>query len=613
MIRAILISLVAWIPMTLIAAESPDARRTNVTPQPVRSGPQESYFLNMPSGMILPHLEVELSLTEVFRGSTFVVIDPETNTFKRALLGPQQRTDIHLSLGLNDELELGLTMPIVHAQEGEYVGFGLGETNSGTGIADLNARVSWQHLNQKQSPIFLTSTLILTVPTGNDAAYTSRGELGMELRETVSRQFGPFLIGSSIGFHYQAERRLVDQEDGTRLRVGTAASYLVRTQFTDHRVTAELDGYTPIQRSSIAQYGILMGLGYEFGLFEHWQFGTTVHNALSDSFGLPSYAAMITIGYRYIHERRPPRCINGLSYQHDERCLPPDTDADGVYDPNDKCLTEPEDRDAFEDSDGCPDPDNDQDGLLDIEDQCPNEPEDRDGFQDEDGCPDPDNDKDGMLDGDDKCPNEAETKNGFDDEDGCPEPDDDNDDVPNANDRCPSEPEDHDNFQDEDGCPDPDNDQDGILDPKDLCPNEPENKNGLRDDDGCPDEILAVKTSKEIVITDEIHFVHGQVIPKKESRRILSAVTDILVGNPNLYVQIEGHTDDYGGANFNRYLSQARAQAVLDSIVRLAGKKADLGRRLTAIGFGKDKPIATNETKEGRADNRRVIFRIVSQ
>src|SRR4051812_17667717 len=146
-----------------------------------------------------------------------------------------------------------------------------------------------------------------------------------------------------------------------------------------------------------------------------------------------------------------------------DRCNPPppppkplDTDGDGIPDKLDKCPTEPEDKDGFQDADGCPDPDNDGDGILDKDDKCPNEPEDKDGFEDEDGCPDPDNDKDGIPDKDDKCPNE---------------------------------PEDKDGFQDADGCPDPDNDGDGVPDAQDKCPDKPETKNGFEDADGCPDEI----------------------------------------------------------------------------------------------------------------------------
>jgi outer membrane protein OmpA-like peptidoglycan-associated protein len=65
--------------------------------------------------------------------------------------------------------------------------------------------------------------------------------------------------------------------------------------------------------------------------------------------------------------------------------------------------------------------DTDGDGILDPDDKCPTEPEDKDNFEDEDGCPDNDNDKDGIADKDDACPDQAEVVNGVDDKDGCPD------------------------------------------------------------------------------------------------------------------------------------------------------------------------------------------------
>jgi len=99
----------------------------------------------------------------------------------------------------------------------------------------------------------------------------------------------------------------------------------------------------------------------------------------------------------------------------------PDTDGDGLRDPDDACPSEPEDVDAFEDEDGCPEPDNDRDGILDLEDRCPLDAEDADGFEDGDGCPELDNDRDGILDDPDHCPDEPEVINGIEDDDGCPD------------------------------------------------------------------------------------------------------------------------------------------------------------------------------------------------
>jgi len=78
----------------------------------------------------------------------------------------------------------------------------------------------------------------------------------------------------------------------------------------------------------------------------------------------------------------PPLEVEALA------CISPDRDRDGIPNKSDRCPTEPEDKDGFEDSDGCPDPDNDKDGIADAQDRCPNEPEDKNGFKDTDGCPD---------------------------------------------------------------------------------------------------------------------------------------------------------------------------------------------------------------------------------
>ena len=98
-----------------------------------------------------------------------------------------------------------------------------------------------------------------------------------------------------------------------------------------------------------------------------------------------------------------------------------DPDKDGIVGAADKCPTEAEDKDGFEDENGCPDPDNDGDGIADATDKCATDAEDKDGFQDDDGCPDPDNDGDGVPDAADKCADQPETKNGFQDDDGCPD------------------------------------------------------------------------------------------------------------------------------------------------------------------------------------------------
>jgi outer membrane protein OmpA-like peptidoglycan-associated protein len=89
---------------------------------------------------------------------------------------------------------------------------------------------------------------------------------------------------------------------------------------------------------------------------------------------------------------------------------------------------------------------------------------------------------------------------------------------------------------------------------------------------------------------------------------LLDNVAAVLTSHSQLKIQVEGHTDNQGDDRYNKKLSQRRAEAV----VAYLGKKGIAGARLVAKGFGEDKPIADNNTEEGRAQNRRVVFTILS-
>ena len=284
-----------------------------------------------------------------------------------------------------------------------------------------------------------------------------------------------------------------------------------------------------------------------------------------------------------------------------------DADKDGIIDKLDRCPKIPEDFDGFEDNDGCPEDDNDKDGIKDIADKCPNIAEDRDGYEDEDGCPEDDNDEDGIKDADDKCPNEPEDMDNYEDLDGCPEFDNDNDGILDATDKCPNEPEDLDGFEDQDGCPEFDNDQDGIKDTLDKCPNQAETLNGFEDEDGCPDAIILKKDER--IVLDNIYFKTGKAELTSNSFPTLNKVKRIFVDNPNIVIQIEGHTDSQGSAKYNLKLSQARAESVYRYLI----EELNIARsHIKAVGFGEEIPVASNKSREGRAKNRRIEFRVIS-
>ncbi|GAC1582035.1 MAG: hypothetical protein NVS3B20_12760 [Polyangiales bacterium] len=248
---------------------------------------------------------------------------------------------------------------------------------------------------------------------------------------------------------------------------------------------------------------------------------------------------------------------------------PGDRDGDGILDPVDACPDVPGVADEDPKKNGCPiESDTDGDGIPDSRDACPNLPEDKDGYLDDDGCPDPDNDGDGILDKADKCPDQAE---------------------------------DLDSFEDLDGCPEPDNDKDGVLDLDDACPLDP----GPADNKGCPKKpSLVVVTGSQIKITQQIHFEFDKAKIKPDSFGILNAVVQVLKDNPDLTIEVGGHTDNKGAAEYNHRLSQARSESVRTYLI----EHGIAPSRLTARGYGMEVPIDSNTTDDGRAKNRRVEF-----
>jgi OOP family OmpA-OmpF porin len=243
--------------------------------------------------------------------------------------------------------------------------------------------------------------------------------------------------------------------------------------------------------------------------------------------------------------------------------------------------------------------DRDRDGIPDNQDRCPAEA----GPKENGGCPDKDRDHDGVVDRKDKCPDEP----GLVDRDGCPAPDKDKDGITDDKDKCPDEAEDKDGFEDEDGCPDPDNDKDGVADKDDKCPNEPETKNGFQDEDGCPDEV-PVAVQKFTGVVKGITFRRNSADIKASSFPLLKEAVKVFKDYPSLRIEVSGHTSNDGKRDFNVKLSKKRAESVKGFLVS-AG--IDEGRILT-VGYGPDKPLNDNSTKELQEKNRRIEFRLLS-
>ena len=215
--------------------------------------------------------------------------------------------------------------------------------------------------------------------------------------------------------------------------------------------------------------------------------------------------------------------------------------------------------------------DRDHDHILDRDDACPDEPGIASPDPKKNGCPLRDRDKDGIFDDDDACPDEAGVHS----------------DDPTKN-----------------GCPVRDRDGDGILDDEDACPDIAGPKNDDPEKNGCPPARIE---RGQIRILEQVQFKTGSAEILAVSDGILTAVLEIFQGHPEVSkVSVEGHTDNVGGAKYNKGLSEQRVLSVLSWLTSHGVEPI----RLTSAGFGLDRPIASNDTAEGRQKNRRVEFHI---
>jgi len=125
-------------------------------------------------------------------------------------------------------------------------------------------------------------------------------------------------------------------------------------------------------------------------------------------------------------------------------------------------------------------------------------------------------------------------------------------------------------------------------------------KESMKQDVTASDMFKALNQEGHIALY--INFDTGKSAIKPESKPIIEQIVQMMKENPALAVRVEGHTDNVGSREANKKLSDERAKSVLTAI---AAQGIDV-KRLTSAGYGQDKPIADNNTEEGRTKNRRV-------
>jgi outer membrane protein OmpA-like peptidoglycan-associated protein len=460
-------------------------------------------------------------------------------------------------------LTLFATLPVHVMMEGQKNLTVAAPAPDGAGLGDLmlggRVRLSGQPGSHFASALELFAHLP-TAELANDQQVYSGDAIGSYEPALIAEvRAGCFDVRLRAGGRLRQKTTIGNLELGHELIAGLGMRvHLGARLYLNAEAYASTSASEPFERTSTPAEAL-------FGIKRQgqaWSFGLAAGPGLSRGYGSPDLRAVGMFGYS------------------PQRAKPPvDSDGDGLLDARDGCPNAPEDKDAFDDQDGCPDPDNDKDGLPDTTDTCKLDPEDTDDFEDTDGCPDLDNDRDGVLDAYDACPEEPEDKDAFEDADGCPEPDNDQDTLPDAADRCPNQAEDVDAFEDADGCPEP---ASGNV--KLTC--------------------AKIELSEAIAFDSETdHILKGSFALLDQVAAVLKQAKHVLK------VRIEGHTDARGSDVQNLGISARRAAYVMRYLVAAGIELA----RLEAEGYGETLPLADNQTKAGRAQNRRIEFMLAGQ
>lgn len=194
---------------------------------------------------------------------------------------------------------------------------------------------------------------------------------------------------------------------------------------------------------------------------------------------------------------------------------------------------------------------------------------------------------------------------------GC-EHDSDGDGVSNSKDNCPGTPAGQ--AVDAQGCP-LDSDADGVANHKDQCPNTPDGLAVLADGCAIKGDCRIPKAGQRIdasgcavgaVILKGVNFETASAELTASAKNVLDGVAKILSGAGDIRIEVAGHTDAVGAAQFNKNLSQLRADSVKQYLI----SQGVASRALIAKGYGESQPLVTNDSAAGRESNRRVELKL---
>ena len=500
--------------------------------------------------------------------SNIVNADADRGTLARSDTGViQNQLTSYATLGFQflNRFTISATLPVTFAQDGsqpDYRGtlpnasaFGTGGPALGDTRIDLRA-VVLRSANDKAS---LGASFSLFAPSGRYERFGGDGSSSGMVMIQGEYNFNLFVLTANTGIHFRPRNSINDPTVDRGLGIGNewrfALGGFVPFKGGKYRLGASVFGSTGISSDDVIgdTFGKKRNTPIEWnvegrvklGPKDRWWVGLSAGSLIGNGYGAPDFRGVALLG-AYI----------------------PLIDSDAASPDRKEALHEKWRSERASDAD--------KDGIPDDIDACPNEPEDHLGADPNDGCPLP-SDRDG-------------------------------DGIPDQYDRCPDQPEDKDGIEDGDGCPEDDADHDGVPDVTDACPDVPGKPSPDPKVNGCPQFIK--KEGSVVRVLQQVHFQTGSSKILPDSFPMLQEIADLLKSSPAIKkMSVEGHTDNKGGADLNKRLSQSRADSVMKWLTDHNVETA----RLEAHGYGLERPIEDNKTDKGRAANRRVEFKILEE
>ena len=360
--------------LTTLVFSAGAARAQNVAPRDTSIDPQlfqpaigPQNFLTVEGAQVPDHKRLSFGLELNYQQRPYTVFTQGQNQGNTYIIDNQLTGELDAAIGLFNRYQLGVGIPFTPYLDGDVVdAMGMPAhlhlKESGIGDIRIEGKAHLATLGpDDQYDVAISAGL--TLPTGHAGSLDWLGDKTVtgRIRAIGTADLGPVTVGANLGILIRATSHNFATELGPQLLYGAAANFAVDAKTG---IILEAAGRSGLNQF-VSFYGDVnpfeIDLAGRRALTGMWSLTGGVGRGLGSGIGSPDFRGFLM-----------------AAFNPDFR----DRDHDGVYDINDKCPDQPEDRDGFQDSDGCPDPDNDADGIPDASDKCPNEAEDFDDFQD---------------------------------------------------------------------------------------------------------------------------------------------------------------------------------------------------------------------------------------